>query len=152
MTRLIGLMDLRIDEVLSGLEIGDSAELWERLRAAADRVCDADAEVERERGAPQKGTPEWRRKETLKQLMLLIDQGLDERAAWAEFERLAERRRRLSSAETLRRHRDHEVFQRSQVIAWQEIINDVIQQHIPDADTVTAIARQVEQRLREQRV
>jgi hypothetical protein len=144
--RAIALIDLRIEATLQGLDIGDSALLWQRIRAAADTlgkwVLQDAVPASDDRmilDAPQR--------DSLLELLRLINHGVNERAAWDEVVNLVERRRRLASAETRRRHLDREVYSRAQVLAWQEAINAAVQEHVIDPATLEAIERSANRRL-----
>jgi len=139
LTRLIALLDVRIQNALTGLDIGDSTLLWERLRAAADTL------VAIEHEPADSETREARRRTAIHNLVTLIDHGLDERVAWDEVVTLIDRRRRLCSTEMRRRQLNRALLATAEYERWQHHIGEVLVKHIPDADTLAAISDDLDQ-------
>lgn len=138
----IALVDLRITEVLEGLDMGESGELWSALSAqvAALRAIERDSKQAKKDGDDAKIRDLQRsREQAIESLMFLVDAGIGERAAWSEAFDLFERRRRLAATELKRLQVAQQMVPVSEVAAMKAAVAAVIRENVHDDATLRAL-------------
>jgi len=118
-----------MQDALSGLDSGESGRLWKALHAtwddlqAANRAKDGDAA-----------------KQALNEIGSLIKHGYGASTARDEAVDLSERRRKLVESEQKRRVAMQDMVTTGQVMLFIAQLQQAVQRHVHDADTLAAIA------------
>lgn len=121
----LALTDARLFELLGRVDSGESGRLWDMLGKAK-------REYERESDQPKKAA-------ILHGILALIEEGLEDRANWAEIAALMEQRRKLVDTERRRLADASQMVTASEALSLVRAVVAIVQEHVTDPLTIAAI-------------
>jgi hypothetical protein len=125
----IALSEMKVDDLLSKMDRGESDELWIELRdreRALQRTQDVD-----------------RRAALLGELFALIRRGGSEAMSWRDVERWVTRKQRVVETDMRVAQTKQEMISVEEVMALMAGILDAIRRHVEDQATRKALARDI---------
>jgi hypothetical protein len=130
----IALVDARMMDLLSRVDTGEAGAVWRQAKAALRRFHLAQA-----RQDPDK------MHEHLYTLQGLTERGAGDYAAWQEIGAQMELRRRLCESEHKRMVLLQQYISTERAMVLLELVVDIVKRHIPDRQTLSAIAFELQQ-------
>jgi len=130
----IALLDTRLSDLLTALEVGTSVELWDNLRNSYDDLRSA---------LNQKDLEAANR--AMRSLDQAITTGGQERSTWSEIYTLLEARRRLVESEAKRLIQMQQVITTEQAMVLLARIQQVILENVTDKHALTILAAEFRQ-------
>ncbi len=128
----IGLVESRIADLLSRLDIGESKQLWERLK----RVY-GDVKVALKRGDTQAVS------DALNQMGIIINKATDYHRSWDEILKAVSVKAKLSETEQKRLVAMKQMVTVEETMGMLASVVAVIRENITDRDTLVAIAGKI---------
>jgi len=125
----IAALDARLSELLERVDSGESGLLWTSLRAAWTELQEA-----------RRAKDNLKLAAALTRVGDLIEQGFDDRAAWADVLALFQDRRRLVESERRRLVDLQQMITAEQAMVFLAAITDAVKKHVDDRDTLAAIS------------
>jgi hypothetical protein len=121
----VGILDMRLGELLSRVDSGEAGGLWRSLRdAKATFLADRD-------------------NTSLMTLLALIDRGAGEASTWREIFDVIEQRRKVVESERKRLVEMHQMMTTEQAMLLLAAVTDTIRRHVTDRDALGAISRDI---------
>ena len=125
----IAALDARLSELLERVDSGESGLLWIALRDAWTELQEA-----------RRAGDNLKLAAALTMVGDLIEQGFDDRAAWADVLALFQDRRRLVESERRRLVDLQQMITAEQAMVFLAAITDAVKKHVDDRDTLAAIS------------
>lgn len=132
----IGLITVRIQEVLKEAMKGRPQETW----------ADLEAQMQRARQAQDAGDP-YEMAQALAEMEELIEAGTRQTEAWSELTELIDTRRKLARAEHRRTTELQQMIDAQGALAIVNFIVDSVRRHVSDDKEIESVARDVQTRL-----
>jgi len=130
----IALVDVRLSELLQRISTGETASLWDQLKAVY---------VEMQEALAAQDTAIFR--EAFTKLGGIIQQGGNNDDVWAAIGRQLEQRRKLVESERKRLVEMQQVITAEQAMTLLTAVVDVIRQNVTDRNTLAAISAAIKQ-------
>jgi hypothetical protein len=124
----IALAEAKVADLLAGMEHGESARLWLRLRSLELRARTA---------------PDDRRASILGDMLRLIRRGGDEAMAWKDVQEWIAKKQRAVEADVRVARIKQEMVSAEEVMALVAGILDVIRRNVQDQATRSAMAKEI---------
>jgi hypothetical protein len=129
----IALVDARIIDLLQRVDTGEAGIVWRQAQAAM-------AAFEREQARQNVDGM----KLALEQVQRLMTHGAEDYAVWEEISELIEQRRKLCDSESKRLVMLQQMLTVEQAMLLLETVTAIIQRHVPDRQTLQAIAFEIQ--------
>ena len=128
----IALLDTRINDLVSSIEVGSTNELWKSLREIHTNLKDAVANADADSISDE-----------MKDLNTIISYGQDEAKTWGEIYTLLEQRRKLVESERKRLVEMHQVVTVEQLMILLSRVQEAIVNNVNDRSSLTAITEEL---------
>ena len=136
----LALTDARIGELLGRVDTGESGEIWKSIKATYAAGEKARLAYDATGDADQRQTffEAW---ETIG---VLIGEGIQDNAAWADVFSLVEQRRKLAETETKRREKLGQMITADRAMLLMGAVLGLIKENVSDRHALDSIQRGVE--------
>lgn len=125
----IALLDARMNQILEHISVLGKPKSWQRAWQLIEKM--------RTQTDPKAlGV-------TMEELVSLVQDGLEQSAAWDEFLQIVGERRKLTEAETRRRLAAENVMTRQEAQAFTVVLLHAVRKHVPNAAQQQAVFRDV---------
>lgn len=128
----VALVDSRIGDVLSRMDLGESGEGWLRLM----KLWRQFEEVSEAKDTTTAGR-------ILRMIGSVIEGGVEEYAAWASVSKLVNQRRQLAESERKRMVEEHQMISTGELLVLVSQLTDIIMRHVPDRKARGAINSEI---------
>jgi hypothetical protein len=125
----LAVVDVRINDLLGRVEVGEAGRLWRHARAAWQTMKHREAE-----GRPLVQT------RAARELDGLLAQAVGDYAAWHEIIQLIEQRRKLVETEAKRLVAMQQMMTKEEAMRWLDTIVAILTRHIADRETLEKIS------------
>jgi hypothetical protein len=126
----LAIVDVRINDLLGRVEVGEAGRLWRQARAAWQTMKHVQAE-----GRPLMQT------RAARELDGLLAQAVGDDAAWHEIIQLIEQRRKLVETEAKRLVAMQQMMTTEEAMRWVDTVVAILTRHVADRETLEKICR-----------
>lgn len=139
----IALMDARLEDLLAKVDTGESGETWQALQEAvhefdkAERLANACSEG--------RNQDKWlaEREEAMRTIIVLVQAGMSDYAAWSDIKHTLEQRRKLAETEQKRLVAMQQMISSDQAMTLVAALLASVKSHVTDRAALQAISSDV---------
>lgn len=129
----VALAQLRMSELLAGLDVDGQTQLWKGLK----RCCD---ELEKRTNSSKYDTVQ----DAIQKIFELVRRGYSDQAKWAEIFRVQDHKRKLVLTHRCIQHDAQQMISIEKLMLNVAVMTDIIRKHVTDPDTLRAISDDLE--------
>ena len=139
----LALLDSRLEDVLGKVDTGESGETWKALQDAVTEFDKAERGANNTDNERKQAEYKFDREEAMRTIIVLVQAGMSDYAAWGEVKSLLEQRRKMAETETKRRVSMQQMITANEALLLQSALLDIIRRNVTDRDTLSIISRDI---------
>lgn len=136
----LALLDARLEDLLAKVDTGETGEAWKALQEAVHAFKTAESKANYTANERKQAEYKADREMAMQTILLLVQSGMSDYAAWADIKSTLEQRRKTAETEFNRLVKMDAMVSAEKLLVMQSQFLEMIRRHVSDRPTLIALS------------